>query len=91
MDRVRFAVVGAGSIHARIGHELLYPQLVAVADVDLARARTLADRYGAAAYTDFREVLQRESLDAVIVTTPETDHREPVVLAADGQPITLPL
>ncbi len=86
MDRVRFGVIGAGmmgSIHARIGHELLYPQLVAVADVDKQRASALAEQYGAAAYTDFREMLQRESLDAVIVTTPETDHREAVVRAAE--------
>ncbi len=86
MDRVRFGVIGAGmmgSIHARIGHELLYPQLVAVADIDIGRARALAGTYGAAAYTDFREMLHREALDAVIVTTPETDHREPVVMAAE--------
>jgi predicted dehydrogenase len=86
MDRVRFAVIGAGmmgNIHARIGHELLYPHLVAVADVDMQRAKVLADTYGAAAYADFHEMLQRESVDAVIVTTPETAHREPVIMAAE--------
>jgi predicted dehydrogenase len=86
MDRVRFAVIGAGmmgGIHARIGYELLYPQLVAVADVDLGRAQALAEKYRAAAYIDFREMLQREALDAVIVTTPETDHLEPVLMAAE--------
>jgi predicted dehydrogenase len=82
---VRFAVVGAGmmgQIHARIGHEMLYPQLVAVSDVDLERAQALADQYTAVAYTDYREMFERETLDAVIVATPETIHREPVVLAA---------
>lgn len=83
---VRFAVIGAGMmgrIHARIGCELLYPQLVAVADVDTARANALAGQFGAVAYADFRELLLRESLDAVIVTTPETEHREAVVMAAE--------
>jgi predicted dehydrogenase len=83
---VRFAVIGAGMmgrIHARVGCELLYPELVAIADVDETRARALAEQFNARAYTDFRELLERESLDAVIVTTPETDHREAVVLAAE--------
>lgn len=82
---VRYAIIGAGmmgKLHARVGHELLYPQLVAVADVDTMRAKSLADMYGAQAYTDYREMLERESVDAVLVTTPETDHREPVELAA---------
>lgn len=86
LKTVRFAIIGAGmmgQIHARIGHELLYPQLVAVADVDEARARALAAPYGAVVYTDFRELLTRESLDAVIIATPETLHREPVALAAE--------
>ncbi len=66
-----------------IGHELLYPELVAVADVDLARARALAGEYGARAYADFHDMLLRETLDAVIVATPESAHRESVVLAAE--------
>jgi predicted dehydrogenase len=82
---VRFAVIGAGmmgTLHARVGHELLYPQLVAVADVDLARAQALAGIYGAQAYASYQEMLERIDVDAVIVTTPETNHRQPVELAA---------
>ncbi|MCC7208807.1 MAG: gfo/Idh/MocA family oxidoreductase, partial [Anaerolineae bacterium] len=37
LKTVRYAVIGAGmmgKLHARVGREMLYPQLVAVADVD---------------------------------------------------------
>lgn len=87
IKRIRFAVVGAGlmgRIHARIGQELVYPQLVAVADPDTSRAQFLAQKYDANDYTDFREMLQKEDLDAVIVATPETEHREPVIMAAES-------
>ena len=86
VSRIRFAVIGAGmmgQIHARIGQDMLYPQLVAVADIDLSRAQALAEQYGAKGYTDFREMLEKENLDAVVVATPETVHRESVVMAAE--------
>lgn len=62
LKTVRYAVIGAGMmgrLHARVGHEMLYPQLVAVADVDAARAQALAGEYGATAYLDYRELLAR--------------------------------
>lgn len=86
MRSVRFGVIGAGmmgTIHARIGQELLYPELIAVADVDVRRAQALAEPAGARSYEDFQEMLEREELDAVIVATPETLHRDAVVLAAE--------
>lgn len=86
LKTVRYAVIGAGMmgrLHARVGREMLYPQLVAVADVDAARAQALADEHGATAYLDYREMLTKESLDAVLVTTPETDHLGPVIMAAE--------
>lgn len=87
MEQVRLGMIGAGfmgGIHARIAAELPGADVIAVADIDGARARSVAASYGGQPYTDYRQMLARERLDAVIITTPETDHREPAVDAAEA-------
>jgi myo-inositol 2-dehydrogenase / D-chiro-inositol 1-dehydrogenase len=79
---VRAAIIGAGWIaaeHAAIIHRLDGVELAAVCDIDEARARELAG--SAAVYTDWRELLERESPDCVFVCTPPLLHREPAVEA----------
>jgi predicted dehydrogenase len=75
---VRVAIIGAGNI-ART-HLLAYQAnaatVVAFADVDLARARLLADEAGANAYADYREMLGAETVDAVSICTPPSSHRD---------------
>jgi predicted dehydrogenase len=73
-------VIGAGWIaeeHVAILRSLEGAELVAVCDVDETRAAELAA--GAAVYTDWRELLERESPDAVFVCTPPMLHREMTV------------
>ncbi|MBA2598663.1 MAG: Gfo/Idh/MocA family oxidoreductase [Chloroflexia bacterium] len=85
MDQLRVGVVGAGfmgGLHARATAESGFGALVAVADPDLARSNELAATYGARAYADFAGMFAAERLDAVVVATPETLHREAVVMAA---------
>lgn len=85
MDRIGVGVIGAGfmgGLHARAAAETPYAALKAVADPDLGRAETLARRYGATPYADHRRMLDQERLDGVMVCTPETLHRAPVVDAA---------
>ncbi len=82
--RVRTAVIGLGSIgptHAQWCAGIPESELVAVCDLDEQRARSTADRYGASAYTDYRWVLERKDIDAVIVATPTFLH-EPVMIEA---------
>jgi UDP-N-acetylglucosamine 3-dehydrogenase len=84
MQPVRVAVVGAGVMgdrHARIFAGLPDVELVAVCDVREGVARELGARTGAQAYTDYRELLRRDDLDAVSVCTPDGLHREPCELA----------
>ncbi len=66
---------------------------VAVCDVDTTRrehARQYVEgRYGedyggCAAYVDFREVLDRDDIDAVVVATPEHWHAIPIILACQA-------
>jgi len=79
---VRVGVIGAGWIaeeHVAILRRLDGVELVAVCDVDEARARELGG--DASPYTDWRELLDEESPDAVFVCTPPMLHREMTVEA----------
>jgi predicted dehydrogenase len=88
---LRIGVVGAGWIATdhvfvlrKLGHDV-----VAVCDIDVARAAEVAPE-GARTYTDWEELLDREELDAVWVSTPPLHHRAPAVAALEnGVPVYL--
>jgi predicted dehydrogenase len=76
MRKLRVAVVGAGYFGAR--HAENYAaidraELVAVCDIDAARAGEVAARVGAEPVSDHRSLLDR--VDAVSVATPTASHR----------------
>jgi len=73
-DRIGIAVIGPG----RQGGGLLssaggskMARIVAIADVNLVRARERAAKYKAEVYQDYRKMLERKDIDAVITATPE--------------------
>ncbi|MEW6356711.1 MAG: Gfo/Idh/MocA family oxidoreductase [Planctomycetota bacterium] len=80
MDRIRLAFIGCGG-HSSASLQPNVPLIdeihfVAVADLDEARANKSAQRYGVKPYTDFKEMINAENLDAVaIVGPPEMHHR----------------
>jgi predicted dehydrogenase len=78
---VRVAIVGAGwiSVDHRAALRQLGESVVAVCDVDEARARELAEPIGATAYGDLEALLDDEQLDAIVVATPPMAHREGAV------------
>lgn len=79
------AVIGTGffgEVHAATYASMSSANLVAVCDVDEQRAKAVAARYDAEAYTDYREVLRRDDVHLVSIVTPEAFHREPAVDAA---------
>jgi predicted dehydrogenase len=74
---MRLAVVGVGHLgrhHARILRALPGVELVAVVDVNRARAEEVAHEHGARAFTDWRDVL--DQVDAVTIATPTVVHVE---------------
>src|SRR5258708_6208645 len=93
MAKVRVAVIGAGilgSRHARVFHEHDQSETVAVVDVDETRAKTVADRHGARAYTSLDALFGTEELDALAIATPDHLHREPAAAArTPGQHLLL--
>lgn len=85
MDRLRVGVIGAGFMgerHARIYAGLPDVELVAVCDTRPDAAARVAGLAGAAACTDYRELLARDDVDAVSVCTPDDLHRAPCEAAA---------
>lgn len=83
---MRVGVIGVGSMgknHARIYNELEGSHLVSVADVNAELATSVANTYGARAYSDYREMLQKEDLDAVSVVVPTRQHREVAITAIE--------
>src|SRR5689334_5235139 len=86
------AVVGAGILgarHARVLHELADARLVAVADVDAERARQVAERHDAQAFTDLGAMLAALGphgagrIAAVAIATPDHLHVAPVRAALE--------
>jgi UDP-N-acetylglucosamine 3-dehydrogenase len=72
MKKLGMAVVGTGfwgKNHARIYKELEETDLIAVCDIDSARARAVADQFGAKPYTSVSKMLQNEDIIAVSICT----------------------
>lgn len=86
MDKLRFGLIGCGTV-AGYGHlpaltSLPEAELVAISDIDEERLTEFKAKYGIdSTYTDYREVLAREDIDAVGVATP-LDQHHPVVMDA---------
>lgn len=84
--QLRTAVIGCGQIgtkHAAAIRQSSDATLVAVCDVDLDRARLVAEG-DAIAYDDFAKMLAHESLDVVTVATPDDQHVDPVLAALEA-------
>ncbi|MFM7179887.1 MAG: Gfo/Idh/MocA family protein [Verrucomicrobiales bacterium] len=83
-DEVRVAVIGCGSRGPQVALKDLpkanNAKVVAVCDVDPSHARDLASKCGNVPMeTDYRKVLERKDVDAVIIATPNHTH---VLIAA---------
>ncbi len=78
MSSVRIGLIGAGTIgriHAKTMGKAKGAELAAIVDVDEGRAESLAKEHGLKKfYTDYLEMLEKESPDAVFVATPNYLH-----------------
>lgn len=82
---LRFALIGCGSIsatHAEQIQAIPNARLVAVADIEEDRAKTLASKYNTDFYTDYQEMLQRDDIDIVNLLTPSGMHADMAIDAA---------
>lgn len=74
---MRAAVIGVGAMgrnHARVYREMPETDLVAVADLDEARAGEVVRLYGGSVYTDHQVMLSEVRPDLVSVAVPTKEH-----------------
>jgi predicted dehydrogenase len=84
---LRVGVIGLGFFgerHARVYRGLTHAELVAVADVDHARAAAVAQALGAEPMTDWGALLARRDIDAVSICLPDRLHTDAAVAAAEA-------
>ena len=77
MKKLRVAVIGCGRIavmHLVPASVLEESELVAVCDIKEDRANAAAEEYGVKAYTDYKEMIAKEELDAVHICLPHYLH-----------------
>ena len=80
----RVAVIGAGAMgrnHLRVLNDLPGVDLVGVADADGETAQRAARSFHTASYVDYRQLLEVEKPDAVVVAVPTAMHCEVVLHA----------
>ena len=78
MEKIKVGVIGCGSI-AKYRHLPEYGanehvEIVAVCDIVEERAQEAAETYSAKAYTDYKELLANEKVDAISVCLPNYLH-----------------
>jgi predicted dehydrogenase len=76
-DRIRIGAIGVGRQGSRVVKETAAckdARIVAVADVHLPRAQEIAGQWKAEAYQDYRKLLDRKDVDAVVTATPDHWH-----------------
>lgn len=85
-DSLRAAVIGLGgisSVHIAQYAKAEGVELVAGADINESAVQAAATKHGFRGYTDWREMLEQETLDIVSVCTPPFLHREMAVAALE--------
>lgn len=91
MDRLRIGIIGTGGMGASHGERIMRRKeasVTAMADVrpealERARQRLFGRGKEAAEYENWQEMLEKETLDGVVVATPHTQHYEQVKAALE--------
>jgi UDP-N-acetyl-2-amino-2-deoxyglucuronate dehydrogenase len=76
-NKLRFAIVGCGRIakkHIEALMDLDNAELSAVCDIDEAKAKRYGEQLGIPFYTDYHEMLEKETIDIVNILTPSGLH-----------------
>lgn len=82
---MRLGIIGAGAVaglHAQGAADIEGLTLTAVCDLNEERATAVATPWGAAVFADYRTMLAAGAVDAVVINTPHSLHRDMVVAAA---------
>jgi len=81
MKQLDIGIIGCGNMGKRLAKataESYIVKLRCIADVEVQKTQPFASEMNARFYDNYEEMLISEHLDAVIIATPEPDHRDPV-------------
>ncbi len=76
-EKVKLAVIGLGnmgSFHVRDLANMENVDLAAICDIDREKADRYGEQFHVPAFYDYRDMLEKASLDGVIIATPHYDH-----------------
>lgn len=81
MDKTKIAVIGLGGIaqlvHLPVLSKLGNVEISAVAEINKNRLKTIGEKFGITKqYSDYKEILANENVDAIIIATPTNTHSE---------------
>ena len=79
MKKLRIGAIGVGRLgyqHAEnVAYRIANAELTAVCDIDIKRAEEAAGKLGAEEfYSDYREMLEKADIDAVLITNTSSEH-----------------
>ena len=85
-EHLRVGVVGGGAItqvaHLPVLRKLKSIEIAAICDIDLPKARALADRFAIKdAFDDIEDLLRYEALDTVVICSPNHLHESHILAA----------
>jgi len=84
---LRAGVIGLGLLgnsHSAYLCNDMRTELVAAAEVREQAAAEAQAKYGIKVYSNYQDMLAKEGLDLVVVATPDSLHREPVIACAEA-------
>lgn len=85
---LKAGIVGCGNIypmHAYSLQELSGVKLTAVCDIDRKRAKTVADQFNCAYYTDYKDMIDHAGINVVHICLPHYLHKPVTVYAAEAK------
>ncbi|MFZ4619724.1 MAG: Gfo/Idh/MocA family protein [Bacteroidota bacterium] len=90
IEKAKVGVIGLGWIaqvfHMPIISKFTDAEVTCVCDLDKTRARAIAEKYGIKRfYTDYKEMLEKEELDAVDICTSTDMHKEVSIACLDAK------
>ncbi len=83
---MRIGVIGCGVMgqhHLNVYHSMPHAQIVGICDINEDLVRYLSKRYKTKAYTNYKDLLEKE-LDAVDIVVPTTIHHDIAIDALDA-------
>lgn len=87
MTKLKWGIIGCGVIapwHADSVVDSDYADLVAVCDIDVEKGQAFADKYGAAFFHNYKQMLAESGIDVVSICTPSGLHSEMTMAAAQA-------